>query len=126
MTGIPIGTLDQDEKLKLIHLADRLRERVVGQNEAVNLVAEAVLRSRAGLHQPGQPIGSFLFLGPTGVGKTELAKALSEELFGSEKMLIRFDMSEYSSHISVSRLIGAPPRFSFIICAPLKHYIIIT
>ncbi|XP_047076992.1 chaperone protein ClpB1-like [Lolium rigidum] len=110
-TGIPVTTLDQEEKDKLIHLPDRLHERVVGQDEAVNLVAQAVLRSRAGLDQPGQPIGSFLFLGPTGVGKTELAKALAEQLFNSEKMLVRFDMSEYVTSGSVLRLIGAPPSY---------------
>uniref|UniRef100_R7W583 Heat shock protein 101 n=1 Tax=Aegilops tauschii TaxID=37682 RepID=R7W583_AEGTA len=96
---------------KLIHLADRLHERIVGQDEAVNLVAEAVLRSRIGLHQAGQLIGSFLFLSTTGVGKTELAKALAEQLFGSEKMMLRFDMSEYVSPESVQRLIGAPPSY---------------
>jgi ATP-dependent Clp protease ATP-binding subunit ClpA len=110
-TGIPLTTLDQDENVKLINLADRLHERVVGQNEAVNLVADAVLRSRVGLRQASQPIGSFLFLGSTGVGKTELAKALAEQLFGSEKMMLRFDMSEYVSPESVLRLVGAPPRF---------------
>ncbi|GJN21241.1 hypothetical protein PR202_gb08702 [Eleusine coracana subsp. coracana] len=99
------------EKQKLIRLADRLHERVVGQNEAVDLVAQAVMRSRAGLDKRGQPIGSFLFLGSTGVGKTELAKALAEQLFDSEKMLVRFDMSEYVSAGSVLRLIGAPPSF---------------
>lgn len=110
--GIPVTKLDQEEKNKLTHLADRLRERVVGQDEAVNLVAKAVLRSRAGLDQSGQqPVGSFLFLGSTGVGKTELAKALAEQLFDSEKMLVRFDMSEYVGPGSVTRLIGAPPRF---------------
>ena len=122
LTGIPISRLDQEEKLKLIHLADRLHERVIGQNEAVNLVADTVLLSRVGLHQPDQPIGSFLFLGSTGVGKTELAKALSEQLFDSEKMMLRFDMSEYVSPQSVLRLIGAPPRFSFIICSSFEHY----
>jgi ATP-dependent Clp protease ATP-binding subunit ClpA len=110
-TGIPIAALDLEETEKLIHLADRLHERVVGQNEAVNLVVQAVLRSRAGLYPPGQPIGSFLFLGSTGVGKTELAKALAEQLFDDEKMLLRFDMSEYVSPGSALRLIGAPPRF---------------
>uniref|UniRef100_A0A453E2A4 ClpA/ClpB AAA lid domain-containing protein n=1 Tax=Aegilops tauschii subsp. strangulata TaxID=200361 RepID=A0A453E2A4_AEGTS len=110
-TGIPVSTLDQEEKDRLIHLADRLHERVVGQDEAVNLVAEAVLRSRAGLDQPGQPIGSFLFLGLTGVGKTELAKALAEQLFDSEKMLVRIDMSEYVGFGAVARLIGAAPRW---------------
>ncbi|CAM0954936.1 unnamed protein product [Alopecurus aequalis] len=107
-TGIPVTTLDQGEKDKLIHLAARLHERVVGQDEAVNKVARAVLRSRTGLDQPGQPIGSFLFLGSTGVGKTELAKALAEQLFDSEKMLIHIDMSEYVEAASVWRLIGAP------------------
>ncbi|XP_073355687.1 chaperone protein ClpB1-like [Aegilops tauschii subsp. strangulata] len=110
-TGIPIATLDQEEKVKLVHLADRLHERVVGQYEAVNLVADAVLCSRAGLDHSGQPIGSFLFVGPTGVGKTELAKALAEQLFDDEKMLIRFDMSEYVSPGSVLRLVGAPPKY---------------
>ena len=95
----------------MIHLADRLHDRVVGQNEAVNLVTQALLRSRVGLRHAGQPIGSFLFLGSTGVGKTELVKALAEQLFGSEKILIRFDMSEYVGAGSVFRLIGAPPRF---------------
>nr|CAB3449960.1 unnamed protein product [Digitaria exilis] len=110
-TGIPINTLAQDEKEKLMRLEDRLGERVVGQEVAVNLVAQAVLRSRAGLHQPGQPIGSFLFMGSTGVGKTELAKALADQLFDSEKMLIRFDMSEFVDAHSVLRLIGAPPSY---------------
>ena len=104
-------TLDQEEKDKIINLGDKLRERIVGQDEAVNLVAQAVLRSRAGLAQSGKPIGSFLFLGSTGVGKTELAKALAEQLFDNEKMLVRFDMSEYVGAVSVTRLIGAPPRF---------------
>ncbi|CAN6244583.1 unnamed protein product [Urochloa humidicola] len=108
-TGIPVTTLDQDEKKKLIGLADRLHERVIGQDEAVNLVVQAVLRSRAGLDKRNQPIGSFLFLGSTGVGKTELAKALAEQLFDSEKMLVRFDMSEYIGAGSVLRLIGSPP-----------------
>ena len=111
LTGIPVNSLAQDEKVKLMHLADRLQERIIGQQESINLVAQAVLRSRAGLDQPGQPIGSFLFLGSTGVGKTELAKALAEQLFGSERMLIRFDMTEFVGSHSVLRLIGAPPRF---------------
>ncbi|XP_037404622.1 chaperone protein ClpB1-like [Triticum dicoccoides] len=110
-TGIPVAAIDQDEKEKLLHLADKLHQRVVGQDEAVNLVAQAVLRSRVGLDQPGKPIGSFLFLGSTGVGKTELAKALAEQLFDSEKTLVRFDMSEYGSIGSVLRLIGAPPGY---------------
>ena len=110
-TGIPIATLREEDKDKLIHLRDRLHERVIGQDEAVNLVAQAVMRSRAGLDQPSQPIGSFLFLGPSGVGKTELAKALAEQLFNSEKMLVRVDMSEYDSVGSITRLVGAPPRY---------------
>uniref|UniRef100_R7WE59 ATP-dependent Clp protease ATP-binding subunit clpC n=1 Tax=Aegilops tauschii TaxID=37682 RepID=R7WE59_AEGTA len=110
-TGIPVTALNQEEKDKLICLADRLHQRVVGQDEAVNLVADAVLRSRVGLDHPGQPIGSFLFLGSTGVGKTELAKALAEQLFDSEKMLVRFDMSEYVGSSSVLRLVGAPPSY---------------
>jgi ATP-dependent Clp protease ATP-binding subunit ClpA len=115
-TGIPIASLDVEETEKLMHLADRLHERVVGQNEAVNLVVQAVLRSRAGLDPPGQPTGSFLFLGSTGVGKTELAKALAEQLFHDEKMLLRFDMSEYVNPWSIMRLIGAPPRIDLTSC----------
>ena len=107
LTGIPVNSLTQDEKVKLMHLADMLQERIIGQQEAINLVAHAVLRSRTGLDQPAQPIGSFLFLGSTSVGKTELA----EQLFGSERMLIRFDMTEFVGSHSVLRLIGAPPRF---------------
>ncbi|XBI06383.1 hypothetical protein VPH35_134408 [Triticum aestivum] len=111
-TKIPITTLGREEE-KLSHLADRLHERVVGQHEAVNLVAQEVLRSGVGFDQSGQPIGSFLFLGPAGVGKTELAKALAEKLFDNEKALVRFDMSEYADSGSVSRLFGGPRRFSF-------------
>ncbi|XP_044386998.1 chaperone protein ClpB1 [Triticum aestivum] len=110
-TGIPVAAIDREEKEKLLHLAEKLHERVVGQDEAVNLVAQTVLRSRVGLDQPGQPIGSFLFLGSTGVGKTELAKALAEQLFDNENMLVRFDMSEYGTKGSVLRLIGAPPSY---------------
>ncbi|CAL5027405.1 unnamed protein product [Urochloa decumbens] len=110
-TGIPVHRIDQKEKDKLIHLADNLHKRVVGQDEAVNLVAQAVLRTRAGLDKSGQPIGCFLFLGSTGVGKTELAKALAEQLFGNERMLIRLDMSEFVGAGSVLRLIGAPPSY---------------
>ncbi|CAL5032006.1 unnamed protein product [Urochloa decumbens] len=110
-TGIPVYTMDQKEKDKLIHLADNLHKRVVGQDEAVNLVAQAVLRTRAGLDKCGQPIGCFLFLGSTGVGKTELAKALAEQLFGNKRMLIRLDMSEFVGAGSVLRLIGAPPSY---------------
>ncbi|VAI69074.1 unnamed protein product [Triticum turgidum subsp. durum] len=105
-TKIPLATLDQEEKEKLIHLAKKLHERVVGQDEAVNLVAQAVLRSRVGFGQSEQPISAFLFLGSLGVGKTELAKALAEKIFDSEKALIRFDMSEYAQSGSVTRLIG--------------------
>ncbi|KAI5081693.1 hypothetical protein GOP47_0001436 [Adiantum capillus-veneris] len=110
-TGIPVNRLGQNEKERLMGLADRLHQRVVGQNEAVQAVAEAVLRSRAGLGRPQQPTGSFLFLGPTGVGKTELAKALAEQLFDSENQLVRIDMSEYMEQHSVARLIGAPPGY---------------
>lgn len=108
-TGIPVTRLGQNDRERLIGLANRLHNRVVGQDEAVNAVAEAVLRSRAGLGRPQQPTGSFLFLGPTGVGKTELAKALAEQLFDDENLLVRIDMSEYMEQHSVSRLIGAPP-----------------
>lgn len=110
-TGIPVTRLGEEEKRKLMTLADRLHERVVGQDEAVQAVAQAILRSRAGLGRPQQPTGSFMFLGPTGVGKTELAKALAEQLFDDEKMLIRIDMSEYQEQHSVARLIGAPPGY---------------
>ncbi|GKV35535.1 hypothetical protein SLEP1_g43791 [Rubroshorea leprosula] len=110
-TGIPVTRLGQGEKERLIGLAERLHQRVVGQDQAVNAVAEAVLRSRAGLGRPQQPTGSFLFLGPTGVGKTELAKALAEQLFDDENQLVRIDMSEYMEQHSVSRLIGAPPGY---------------
>lgn len=110
-TGIPVTRLGQNEKERLIGLADRLHQRVVGQDQAVGAVAEAVLRSRAGLGRPQQPTGSFLFLGPTGVGKTELAKALAEQLFDDENLLIRIDMSEYMEQHSVARLIGAPPGY---------------
>ncbi|CAL5441868.1 unnamed protein product [Camellia sinensis] len=110
-TGIPVTRLGQNDKERLIGLADRLHTRVVGQDQAVSAVAEAVLRSRAGLGRPQQPTGSFLFLGPTGVGKTELAKALAEQLFDDENLLIRIDMSEYMEQHSVARLIGAPPGY---------------
>ena len=110
-TGIPVSRLMEGEREKLLHLEDILHKRVVGQDEAVRLVSEAILRSRAGIADPKKPIGSFLFLGPTGVGKTELAKTLAEALFDSEKNLIRIDMSEYMEKFSVSRLIGAPPGY---------------
>lgn len=110
-TGIPTSKLMEGEKEKLINLEDILHERVIGQNEAVTKVSEAIMRSRAGIQNPQRPIGSFLFLGPTGVGKTELAKALAETLFDDEKNIVRIDMTEYMEKFSVSRLIGAPPGY---------------
>jgi len=110
-TGIPVSKLMEGEREKLLHLEDLLHERVIGQDEAVKKVAEAILRSRAGIADPNRPIGSFLFLGPTGVGKTELAKALAASLFDDEKNMVRIDMSEYMEKFSVSRLIGAPPGY---------------
>ena len=110
-TGIPVTKLMEGEREKLLGLEDILHQRVVGQDEAVRKVSEAILRSRAGIANPNQPIGSFLFLGPTGVGKTELAKALAEALFDDEKNMVRIDMSEYMEKFSVSRLIGAPPGY---------------
>ncbi len=110
-TGIPVSRLMEGEREKLLHLEDTLHTRVLGQDEAVRRVSEAILRSRAGIQDPNRPIGSFLFLGPTGVGKTELAKTLAATLFDDEKNLIRIDMSEYMEKFSVSRLIGAPPGY---------------
>ena len=110
-TGIPVAKLMEGEKEKVLHLGELLHKRVIGQDEAVEKVSEAILRSRAGIQAPGRPIGSFMFLGPTGVSKTELAKALSEILFDDEKNIIRIDMSEYMEKFSVSRLIGAPPGY---------------
>ncbi|MDR4945909.1 ATP-dependent chaperone ClpB [Neobacillus cucumis] len=110
-TGIPLSKLVEGEREKLLKLESILHQRVIGQNEAVNLVSDAVLRARAGIKDPNRPIGSFLFLGPTGVGKTELAKALAESLFDSEEHMIRIDMSEYMEKHAVSRLIGAPPGY---------------
>ena len=110
-TGIPVSKMMQGEMAKLVDLEEKLHERVVGQDEAVSSVAGAIRRNRAGLSDPNKPIGSFLFLGPTGVGKTELAKALAEYLFDSEKAMIRIDMSEYMEKFSVQRLIGAPPGY---------------
>ena len=110
-TGIPVEKLVEGEREKLLHLDDVLHRRVIGQDEAVTKVSEAILRSRAGIANPNRPIGSFLFLGPTGVGKTELAKALAQALFDDEKNLIRIDMTEYMEKFSVSRLIGAPPGY---------------
>lgn len=111
MTGIPISKLVEGEREKLLHLADNLHKRVIGQDEAVDAVSDAVLRSRAGLQNPNKPLGSFLFLGPTGVGKTELTKALAENLFDSESHMVRIDMSEYMEKYSVSRLVGAAPGY---------------
>ncbi|MGX5377456.1 ATP-dependent chaperone ClpB [Ligilactobacillus sp. LYQ135] len=110
-TGIPVAKLVEGEREKLLHLAESLHQRVIGQDEAVDAVANAVLRSRAGLQDPSKPLGSFMFLGPTGVGKTELAKALAENLFDSEKHMVRIDMSEYMEKASVSRLVGAAPGY---------------
>ena len=110
-TGIPVAKLMEGEREKLLHLADTLHKRVIGQDEAVDAVANAILRSRAGIADPDRPIGSFLFLGPTGVGKTQLAKTLAQCLFDDEKNMVRIDMSEYMEKYSVSRLIGAPPGY---------------
>jgi ATP-dependent Clp protease ATP-binding subunit ClpB len=110
-TGIPVTRLMEGEVEKLVHMEERLHQRVIGQDEAVNAVSNAIRRSRAGLGDPDRPIGSFIFLGPTGVGKTELAKALAEFLFDSERAMVRIDMSEYMEKHSVSRLVGAPPGY---------------
>jgi ATP-dependent Clp protease ATP-binding subunit ClpB len=110
-TGVPVSKMLEGEMEKLLHMEDRIRERVVGQDEAITAVSNAVRRSRAGLGDEKRPIGSFLFLGPTGVGKTELARALAEFLFDDERAMIRLDMSEYMEKYSVSRLIGAPPGY---------------
>ena len=110
-TGIPVAKLTESERNKTLHLAKILHERVVGQDEAVELVTESIIRSKAGIKDPSKPIGSFLFLGPTGVGKTELAKALAESLFDNEQNIVRIDMSEYMEKHSVARLIGAPPGY---------------
>ncbi|WP_291440138.1 AAA family ATPase, partial [Desulfovibrio sp.] len=110
-TGIPVTRLLESEREKLLRLPEQLHQRVVGQDEAVNAVSDAVLRARAGLSDPDRPTGSFIFLGPTGVGKTELSKALAEALFDTEDNMVRLDMSEYMEKHSVSRLIGAPPGY---------------
>ena len=110
-TGIPVAKLNESERNKTLHLDDELHKRVIGQDEGVTKVTEAIIRSKAGIKDPTKPIGSFLFLGPTGVGKTELAKALAESLFDDESNMVRIDMSEYMEKYSVSRLIGAPPGY---------------
>lgn len=110
-TGIPVAKLSETEKMKTLHLDEELHKRVVGQDDAVKKVTESIIRSRAGIKDPGRPIGSFLFLGPTGVGKTELAKSLAQALFDNESNMVRIDMSEYMEKFSVSRLIGAPPGY---------------
>ncbi len=110
-TGIPVSRLNESERNKTLHLDEQLHKRVVGQDEAVMKVSEAIMRSKAGIKDPGKPIGSFLFLGPTGVGKTELAKTLADALFDDEKNMVRIDMSEYMEKHSVSRLVGAPPGY---------------
>ncbi len=110
-TGIPVNRMLESESEKLIHLEDRLKKRVVGQDEALVLVANAVRRSRSGLSDPNRPIGSFIFLGPTGVGKTETARALAQLLFDNDQAIVRIDMSEYQEKHSVARMIGAPPGY---------------
>lgn len=110
-TGVPVVKLTEQESEKLLHLEENLHKRIIGQDEAVSAVARAIRRARAGLNESGKPIGSFIFVGPTGVGKTDLAKALAENMFGDEKLLIRMDMSEYMEKHSVSKLIGAPPGY---------------
>jgi ATP-dependent Clp protease ATP-binding subunit ClpB len=110
-TGIPVSKLTESERNKTLHLDDELHKRVIGQEDGVTLVTEAIIRSKAGIKDPSKPIGSFLFLGPTGVGKTELAKALAASLFDDESNMVRLDMSEYMEKYSVSRLIGAPPGY---------------
>ena len=110
-TGIPVARLVEGEREKLLRLDEVLHERVIGQHEAVQLVADAVIRARAGVKDPKRPIGSFIFLGPTGVGKTELSRALAESLFDSEDAMVRLDMSEYQERHTVSRLVGAPPGY---------------
>ncbi len=110
-TGIPVSRLLEGEVEKLVHMEERLHQRVIGQDEAIRAVSNAVRRSRAGLQDPNRPMGSFIFLGPTGVGKTELARALAQFMFDDEKAMIRIDMSEYQEKHTVARLIGAPPGY---------------
>src|SRR5699024_10090299 len=110
-THIPVSKLVSSEKDKLLHLFDRLKTRVMGQDDALHLVSEAIIRARSGIKDPNRPIGSFIFMGPTGVGKTELAKALAYELFDDERHMVRIDCSEYMEAFNVSRLLGAPPGY---------------
>jgi ATP-dependent Clp protease ATP-binding subunit ClpC len=110
-TGIPVTRIAEEESARLLHMEDELHKRVIGQQEAIEIISKAVRRARAGLKDPKRPIGSFIFLGPTGVGKTELAKALAEFMFGSEDSLIKIDMSEFMERHNVSRLVGAPPGY---------------
>ena len=110
-TGIPVMRLEEEETQKLVRMEEELAKRVVSQNEAIQAIAKAIRRARSGLKDPKRPTGSFIFLGPTGVGKTELAKALAEFMFGDEDSIIRIDMSEYMEKYSVSRLLGAPPGY---------------
>src|SRR4029453_2667668 len=110
-TGVPVTKLLEGEMQKLLHLEDELHKRVIGQDEAVTAVAEAVIRARSGLKDPDRPVGSFIFLGPTGGGKTELARALAAFLFDDERAMIRIDMSEYQEKHTVARLVGAPPGY---------------
>src|SRR6202012_3796927 len=110
-TGIPVDRLLEGETQKLIHIEERLHERVIGQDEAVSAVSNALRRARTGLQDPDRPIGSFVFLGPTGVGKTELARALAEFMFDDERATVRIDMSEYQERHTVSRLVGAAPGY---------------
>ena len=110
-TGVPVVKLTEQESEKLLHLEENLHKRIIGQDEAVSAVSRAIRRARAGLNEPNKPIGSFIFVGPTGVGKTDLAKALAEAMFGDERLMIRMDMSEFMEKHSVSKLIGAPPGY---------------
>ena len=110
-TGIPLEKLIESDRAKLLNLENELKKKVKGQDEAIKVVSDVVLRNRAGINDPNHPIGSFLFMGPTGVGKTELAKALAYSLFNSEKAIVRFDMSEFMEKHSISKLVGAPPGY---------------
>ena len=111
MTGIPLSKIEESESARLLRMEEELHKRIVGQDEAISVITKAIRRSRAGLKSPKRPIGSFLLLGPTGVGKTEVCRALAEFLFGDEQALIRVDMSEYMERFNVSRLTGAPPGY---------------